>query len=264
MQQFRPSSTAEGAAVVRALHQLHDDAPKILDDPIVVRLVDPEGEAYKSVVAALASDPGQARFRANWVMRNRYAEDCLAESLARGVRQYVVLGAGLDTFAYRQPAWARSLQIFEVDYPATQEWKRNKLNSANVALPDNLTLVPVDFEKTSIKEGLARAGFDFGVPTFFSSLGVTQYPTAEALDLTFEFVLSLPKASEIVFSFVLADSELTSDEAAVTALHAAGAAERGEPWFSRFIPQQLISKLRSMGFSKVVHFSSEDANDRYF
>jgi methyltransferase (TIGR00027 family) len=264
MEKGQPSSTAEGAAVMRALHQTLDEEPKILDDPIAMRLIDPESEVYKMVVAILASDPTQARFRGIWVMRSRYAEDCLAESVANGVRQYVLLGAGLDTFAYRQPPWAWSLRIFEVDYPATQQWKRGKLTAANIAFPDNLKLAPVDFETTSLKQGLAAAGFDFNVPTFFSSLGVTQYLTEEAFDLTLKFVLSLPPASEIVFSFVLADSALSAEDAAAAALHASNAVHKDEPWLSRFVPEQLASKLAAQGFSKVVYFSTDDANDRYF
>jgi len=264
MEKTRPSSTAEGAAIVRALHQTLDDEPKILDDPIAVRLIDPESEAYERVSAIIRSDPAQARFRGNWLMRSRYAEDCLAESVAKGVRQYVMLGAGLETFAYRQPPWAPALRIYEVDHPATQEWKRNKLTAAGVPVPSNLKFVPVNFESTSLREGLAAAEFDFGVPSFFSSLGVTQYLTEEAFDLTLRFVLSLPAASEIVFSFVLADSELTTEEAAVASSHAANAAARRESFLSRFVPNQLTRKLASMGFSKVVYFSNRDANNRYF
>jgi methyltransferase (TIGR00027 family) len=197
-------------------------------------------------------------------MRNRYAEDCLAESLGDGLGQYVLLGAGLDTFAYRQPAWARSLRIFEVDYPATQKWKRAKLAAAEISIPANVTLVPVDFEQISLKEGLAANGLDFTIPTFFSSLGVTQYLTEQALDLSLNFVLSLQPASEIVFSFVLASSALSWRDRAFGALSAVIAGARGEPWLSRFSPEQLANKLISMGFSNVSHFSTDAANARYF
>jgi methyltransferase (TIGR00027 family) len=261
MEAGRPSATAEGAAIERALHQILDDEPRILDDPIVVRLVGREIEHHKAIARLL---PFGARLRANMVMRSRYAEDCLAESLGNGVGQYVLLGAGLDTFAYRQPPWARSLRIFEVDYPATQEWKRMKLAAADISVPANISLVPVDFEKISLSEGLAAAGLDLRIPTFFSSLGVTQYLSEEALDLSFNFVLSLPATSEIVFSFVLAASALSLVERVVAGALAAINAGRGEPWLSRFVPRQLASKLAAMGFSKVIHFSTEVANDRYF
>src|SRR5262249_39561033 len=126
MDEERPSLTAEGAAEMRALHQTIDGEPKILDDPISVRLVDPPSDSYWSRVERLERmpEPSRLRFKATFVMRSRYAEDCLAEAFSNGVRQYVLLGAGLDTFAYRQPPWANSLRIFEVDHPATQRWKR--------------------------------------------------------------------------------------------------------------------------------------------
>jgi methyltransferase (TIGR00027 family) len=210
MEKDRPSATAQGAAVVRALHQILDDEPRILDDTIAARLVGEELERHKRMVRLF----GARGLRANFAMRSRYAEDCLAESLGDGVGQYVLLGAGLDTFAYRQPAWAGSLRIFEVDCPATQKWKRAKLAAAEISIPVNVTLVPVDFERTSLKEGLAASGLDLRIPTFFSSLGVTQYLTEEALDLLLNFVLTLPPASEIVFSFVLAGSALSWRERA--------------------------------------------------
>jgi methyltransferase (TIGR00027 family) len=246
---------------VRALHQILDDEPRILDDPIAARLIGPELERQKTITRLF---PFGARLRANFVMRSRYAEDCLAESVRNGVSQYVLLGAGLDTFAYRQPAWAGALQIFEVDYPATQNWKRMKLAAAAVSIPDNVRLVPVDFEKISLGDGLAAAGFDFKVLTFFSLLGVTQYLSEEALDLSLKFVLSLPPASEIVLSFVLAPDALSLGERIFAATFGAIAAARGERWLSRYAPEQLAGKLSAMGFSKVVHFSAAAANERYF
>ncbi len=260
MERDRPSATAQGAAVVRALHQVLDDEPRILDDPIAARLVGEELERARKSARWFAA----RGLRAAFTMRSRYAEDCLAESIGDGVRQYVMLGAGLDTFAYRQPAWAASLQIFEVDYPATQNWKRAQLASAGISIPANVTFVPVDFERVSLKEALAAGGLDFGIPTFFSSLGVTQYLTEEALDLSLNLVLSMPPRSEIVFSFVLAAHALSWRERAIAAMFAAIARASGEPWLTRFSPQQLAGRLASMGFSKVRCFSAEDANARYF
>ena len=256
----RPSATAQGAAIVRALHQILDDEPRILDDAIAQRLVGEQLERHKRM-NRLFVGPG---IRANFTMRSRYAEDCLAESLGNGVGQYLLLGAGLDTFAYRQPVWATTLRIFEVDYPATQKWKRAKLAAAEISIPSNVMFVPVDFERISLREGLATGGLDFRIPTFFSSLGVTQYLTEQAFNLSLNFVLSLPPASEIVFSFVLAPGVLSWRERAVAAFAAGVAGARGEPWLSRFSPDRLVSKLASMGFSKVTYFSTDDANARYF
>ena len=250
---------------MRALHQTLDDEPKILDDPISAHLVDQHSDAY-SRVKMLDRLPAatRLRLRATFVMRSRYAEDCLAEAVGDGVRQYVLLGAGLDTFAYRQPSWAHSLRIFEVDHPATQRWKRAKLEAVKVQIRDNVTLVPIDFEKVSLKESLAASGLDFGIPTFFSCLGVSMYLTEAALDQTLEFVLSAPAQSEIVFSFVASDAVLPPDDVALAKAFTARFAAMGEPWLSRFRPEQLVVKLTEMGFSKVFHLTPEKANQRYF
>src|SRR5260370_40410565 len=129
MEVDRPSRTAEGTAIQRAIHQTLDEDPKILDDPVAQRLVDPSNDFYKSFMDGSDRTPAHLRLqrRGYVVLRSRYTEESLVESLTRGVRQYVILGAGLDTFCYRQPEWAKSLGIFEVDYPASQRWKRAKL-----------------------------------------------------------------------------------------------------------------------------------------
>jgi methyltransferase (TIGR00027 family) len=261
MRNDRVRGGAQGAAMVRALHQVLDDEPRILDDPISTKLFADELERYKNRPQFF---PFAARVRANFLMRNRYAEDCLAESLANGVKQYVLLGAGLDTFAYRQPPWASALRIFEGDLPATQKWKRERLTTAKIDIPGNLAFVPLDLENVSLKESLAAADMDFRVPTFLSSLGVSQYLTKEAFDRTLKFVVSLPSASEIVFSFVLPSNELPLSERIVSALFASRSVARGEPWLSRFSPAALTNQLKAMGFSKVIYFSSDAANQRYF
>lgn len=260
------SVTAEAVAIQQTLHQTLDAPPKILDDPISPRLIDPASETYKAVAAYFESVTRAVKspFRAVFIMRSRYTEDCLAESLVRGVRQYVILGAGLDTFAYRQPAWANALRIYEVDHPASQDWKRARLEAAKVRVPGNLAFAPIDFEVTSLREGLSAAGFDFRAPTFFSLLGVTQYLTAEAIDLIFRFVRSLPQGSEIVFEFIVPDDLMGANEAGVFAAAASMSAERGEPWLTRLRPAEFQSKLTALGFSRVTHLSPEAANERYF
>lgn len=265
MKEERRSSTAEDAAIMRALHQTLDD-PRILVDPIASRLIEPQGDFYQGALANFERLPVslRSRFRSLFVTRSRYAEDCLAESLTDGVRQYVILGAGLDTFAYRQPLWARSLRVFEVDHPPTQQWKRSRLAVAHIAIPGNVSLVPVDFENVTLTDALSGAGLDFTVPTLFSLLGVSQYLTETALDLTLNFVLSMPAASEIVFSFVLPEYARPVDEAALVAAFAVRSTEMGEPWLTQFLPEGLVVKLRAMGFSDVFHLSPEAATQRYF
>ena len=252
--------------MMRALHQTLDDDPKILVDPIAPLLIDPEGDFYRGALAdfELLPPPIRLRFRSLFLTRSRYAEDCLAESLNNGVRQYVILGAGLDTFAYRQPPWARSLRVFEVDHPATQQWKRRRLAAAGISIPANVTMIPVDFENVTLRAGLSDAGLGFTIPTFFSLLGVSQYLTEAALELTLAFVLSMPASSEIVFSFILPEHARPADEATLVAAFAVRSAEMGEPWLTHFRPEELVATLRRIGFSNVVHLSPEAAGRRYF
>lgn len=260
------STTAEGVAIQRALHQTLDAAPKILDDPIAPLLSDLASESNKADVARLESmtRPIKTPFRAVFIMRSRYTEDCLAESLVRGVRQYVILGAGLDTFAYRQPAWGNSLRIYEVDHPASQEWKRERLEGAKLRIPRNLIFAPIDFETTSLREGLSTAGFNSHTPSFFSLLGVSQYLTVAATESIFGFVQSLPQGTELVFEFIVPDDLMPSNEALVFGAIASLAADRGEPWLTRFRPEELKSRLTALGFSQAYHLSPQAANERYF
>ena len=266
MDEEHPSMTAEGAAIMRALHQQFDGEPKILNDPISPRLFDAQSDFYKSRLELLERLPEltRLRLRTGFVLRSRFAEDCLAGKYREGLRQYVLLGAGLDTFAYRQPPWASSLRIFEVDHPATQQWKRKRLAEAGIGVPNNVTFVPLDFEKVSLSNGLAQAGLDSGAATFFSMLGVSQYLTEAALDETLNFVLSAPGGSEIVFSFVAADAILDAADVALAREFTARFAAIGEPWLTRFLPEHLAAKLTAMGFSRVFHLTPEKANERYF
>jgi methyltransferase (TIGR00027 family) len=266
MDEERPSVTAEGAAVMRALHQALDQEPKILDDPISPRLVDIHGDFYQARLKLLERlpEPTRLRLKATFVMRSRFAEDCLAEAVTNGLRQYVVLGAGLDTFAYRQPLWSNSLRIFEVDHPATQQWKRRRLSEAGFSVPENVRFVPIDFEITSLGTALSQAGLDLKSPVSFSMLGVSQYLTEAAFDQSLRVVLSVPAQSEIVFSFVAADSVLPADDVALANAFAAQFEAIGEPWILRFVPEQLTAKLTKMGFSQVFHLMPEEANRRYF
>ena len=163
MEHDKPSHTSDGNAVARAVHQSVDDKPLILVDPISPLIVDTGSERYKSHFDR-PDHPLFKHARAAIAARSRYAEDCLAEAVGRGVRQFVVLGAGMDTFAYRQAPWAWSLHIFEVDHPATQEWKRKRLELAGISLPANLTFVPVNFESDALEEQLRLSGFDASAP----------------------------------------------------------------------------------------------------
>ena len=172
--------------------------------------------------------------RAHVVLRSRFAEDCLAAAVGRGIRQLVVLGAGFDSFAYRQPAWAAPLRIFEVDHPESQRLKRERLAAAAVPLPANLTYVPADFARQSLREILAASPLDFSAPAFFSCLGVLVYLDRAAIEALFRTVAAFPAGSELVVTF-------TSSERATGS--AQRAADWGEPWLSRLQPDELRAEL---------------------
>ena len=262
MERSRRSRTIEIPAIMRALHQTADDDPKILTDPIAPRLLDADDE--RQWLAPLLSHPFAKQWRAGFAVRSRYAEDCLEEGVQRGVQQYMILGAGLDTFAYRQPSFASSLRIYEVDHPTTQQWKRDRLKMAGIPIPRNLTFVPIDFERTAIPSALADTGFLLSTQTLCTCMGVTQYLTSDAVDATLRFALMLPRSSEIVLSFIVPQESLSGIEAEAVALAAQRSAEVGEPWLTRLHVSELALKLRSMGFSQVVHLAPEEAGRRYF
>jgi methyltransferase (TIGR00027 family) len=209
----------------------------------------------------------QAFFRYNRAgssMRQRYTEDELGKAVERGVVQYVILGAGLDSFAYRRPDLAGVLQVFEVDHPATQQWKRVRLQELHLTLPKNLTFVPLDFEQQTLADGLRAGGHRSELPTFFSWLGVTMYLTEEAVFETLRYVVSLTPGSEIVFQYVLPESRVNEEGRRLLAIFKAASAARGEPWLSQFEPTILTARLKELGFTQVWDFGPEEANTRYF
>jgi methyltransferase (TIGR00027 family) len=255
--------TAVVPALLRAAHQVFDARPLIFDDPVAVGLVERSTERELVANAELLQSSAMKRLRSTFVLRSRYAEDCLAE-VAEHVGQYVILGAGLDTFAYRQPAWAKRLRIFEVDHPATQRWKEERIANADLWPPANLTLVPIDFERSSLRRTLDEAKLDTRVPTIFSWLGVTQYLTDSAIDRTLEYVASFPRSSRIVITVAVPDEMLAGGAAKAAAYNAAAAAERGNPWISRLSPRTLSDRLVRLGFSSTFHLEPEAADERYF
>jgi methyltransferase (TIGR00027 family) len=200
-----PSRTALRVAMQRAAHQLLDE-PIVLEDPIALPILGAETEAAMREDPYQYNEPMMRGLRASLVVRSRVAEDELARAVEQGIRQYVVLGAGLDTFAYRNPHKATGLRVFEVDHPSTQQWKRRCLSDAGISVPDNLVFAPVDFEHATLAQGLAEAGFHSEQPTCFSWLGVTMYLTEAAIMGTLGFVASLPQGSSICFDYRVAAS----------------------------------------------------------
>jgi methyltransferase (TIGR00027 family) len=261
MEEGRPSITAQWAANLRAAHQLFDE-PKVLNDPLALRIIG------KDAASELRTHPLQFQvvptLRAFVVLRSRYAEDELAKTLERGVRQYVILGAGLDTFAYRITPPDSGFRVFEVDHPATQVWKRARLQEAGIAVPEALVFAPIDFERQTLLEGLASAGFRADRPAFFSMLGVVVYLTEEAVIETFRSIASQSPDSEIVFDYALPSSALTETQRHGREALGKHVAAVGEPWITYLDPASLEGRLRRLGFRQVVDLGADEANARYF
>ncbi len=248
----------------RAAHQVMD-RPVVFDDPLALRIAGAEEEPARHLDPRWrARTPPASRLRAFLAARSRYAEDALHAAVARGARQYVLLGAGLDTFAYRNPYPARTLSVFEVDHPATQGWKRTRLADAGIAVPGTVSFCPVDFETETVLEALGRTGFDDGQRTFFSWLGVTPYITSGAIAGTLRFVTSLPRGSGIVFDYAVPPSSLDPHARAAFDGLAQRVATAGEPFRTFFEPAVLADNLKAMGFEEIEDLGPEELNTRYF
>jgi methyltransferase (TIGR00027 family) len=246
-----PSKTALGVAALRAAHRLIDGAPKILDDTIAERLID--GERFRALMASGEGvhAPERVTLRVRVLLRSRFAEECLEAAVASGVRQFVELGAGYATFAYRAPAWAHGLRIFEVDDPVTQADKRTRLERAGIAIPPGLTFVPIDFENTPLPDALAAHGFDANARAFFSWLGVIPYLTRGAVETVLRFAGSRPKGSAIAFSF--------ATPAALGGTTLQRVAELGEPWQTILTNDEVRDLCVQCGFSTVTFLDSQRA-----
>jgi methyltransferase (TIGR00027 family) len=258
------SRTAHWTALLRAAHQVLDDDPKIHVDRVAVGLTPETSPEEIRANEALFRQRVNVLRRSAFVLRSRFAEDRLAEAAANGVSQYVVLGAGLDTFAYRQPAYARKLRIFEVDHPASQAWKQDCLARRGIALPPNLAFVAVDFERDRLAEHLARAGFEASAPAFLSWLGVVQYLGEPAIEETLRFVAGLAPRSAITLSFCVPDDLLSGEDLEVARRGVAICAAQDEPWVSRYRPEDLGALATRLGFSSTDHLTPEVAAHRYF
>ncbi len=257
MEKGKASRTALRVAIRRAAHQLTDE-PRILDDPIAVRLVGP-GFARDM---ERASHKVARDFRLFMAARSRYVEDRLARSVSQGVTQYVVLGAGLDTFAYRNPF--PSLRVFEVDFPATQEWKRSLLEEAAVDPPPNLTFVPMDFEHKTLAGELGEFGFDSGRPAFFGWMGVAPYLTLDAFRATLDTIAHLPAGTGVSFDYAFKPETLSPARRKVFDGLAGRVAAAGEPFRLFFSPDEMDREVRRAGFARLDQVDHERLNDLYF
>ncbi|HEY2822323.1 MAG TPA: class I SAM-dependent methyltransferase [Candidatus Acidoferrum sp.] len=260
MIQGRPSRTAQRVALRRAAHQLFD-TPKVLEDPLAVRIVGREAAASISSLADRLS-PTARYMRAFMAARARFAEDELALAVRRGVTQFVVLGAGLDTFAYRNPF--ANLRVFEVDHPATQEWKRQRLAAENIAIPVSVTYAAVDFNTQTLADGLQAANFQADKPAFFSWLGVTMYLEPQTVLDTLRLVHTMSPENGIVFDYTVPRHLLNTVGKLILDAIMNRVAAAGEPFRGFFVPTELAADLSQIGYRHTEDLDSAAINARYF
>jgi methyltransferase (TIGR00027 family) len=260
MQTGQPSRTALSAAAHRAAHQVLEGGA-IFRDPLAVRIL---ARAPEAIARDAEAHPERRVMRLFIAARTRFAEDALAAAVARGVRQLVVLGAGLDTFAYRNPHAAEGLAAFEVDHPSTQAWKRERLAQAGIVPAPGLTYAPVDFESATVADGLAAAGFDPAQPSFFSWLGVVPYLTRPAVLATLGYIGALPGGSQVAFDYSDPPATLEGELGAAQALRAERVARLGEPWLTHFSADELAAELKPLGFGEIEDLGPSAVGERYF
>lgn len=246
----------------RAAHQIHDEPPLVFADALAVRVLPAKARLELERTPAASRKPFSAALRAFMVSRARFAEDVLAEGVrSRGVRQAVVLGAGLDTFAYRNPY--PELRVFEVDHPATQRWKRALLTTASIPVPDSVRFVAVDFERQSLRQQLLRAGFDPSLPTATAWLGVVPYLTPEAFAATARVLGRFAEGSTVVFDYSLPREALPPTEQLMLDSLSARVAQAGEPFQLFFTPQSVAEELPRYGLSVVEDLDPPTIRERY-
>jgi methyltransferase (TIGR00027 family) len=246
MENGQPSLTALTAAAARAAHLIVDDEPRIFADTLAADLLGERAEELISYHTLHGSHPVLSGARVQVACRSRYTEDALARAIATGVSQYVILGAGLDSLAYRD-GLAGLVRVFEVDYPASQEAKRAALAAAGIPVPGNVTFVAADLAADDLRRCLADSGFDAPAPAVFGWLGVTMYLTADAIAATMTAVSGFAPGSELIADYMLPPDARDEAGALYGELVAQASAERGEPWRSCFTPQEITDLARRAG-----------------
>ena len=250
-------------AAARALHR-EEPPPWVLDDHLALGLAGEEGVSITRRLRDELSAEDLLTFSRWMCVRARLAEDVVERAVASGTRQYAILGAGWDSFAYRRPDLLVRLRVFEIDHPASQAWKRERLAELGVSLPANLVFAPVDFETQTLSAGLLAAGFDFAAGTVFSWIGVTMYLTLAAIEATLETVAVCPPDSRIVLTYNPPPSSLHDEGLAMHSRMSRLVGEMGEPWISLFTPAEAEALLRRCGFGEVDHFGPTEAIRTYF
>src|SRR5215471_12153955 len=258
MKPNEPSRTALMIARQRAAHQVLDHG-SILYDPFAMRILH---EDEKDVLQFANEHPLASIGRLFTAARSRIAEDALSGAVERGLLQIVILGAGLDTFALRSPHSARQIRIYEMDHPATQAWKRERLAEAELALPTWLTLVPVDFERNDLGRTLVGAGFQQNLPALFTWLGVVPYLTEEAVLSTLDYIASMP-SSEVVFDYMEPPQAFSEEMKELVTKRTEQLEKMNERWASRFDPPSIAAILRSHGFSDIEDINFQEITSRF-
>ncbi len=256
-----PDSTAVRVALWRALHVEADPPPHVFEDVVGLRLVAPDDDWRRRP----DMDVNAMRlFRASIVARARFVEDLVIDQAARGVSQYVLLGAGLDTFAQRRPEVASRLRVFEVDQPGPQAWKRQRLVELGYGVPEWLRLVPVNFELDDWWQRLVAAGFHANKPAVVASTGVSMYLTKDAIVATLRRLATLAPGSTLAMTFLLPIEFAEPDVRPWLQRAVEGARASGTPFLSFFTPAQMMALARDAGFQHVEHISAADLAQRYF
>ena len=256
-----PDNTAIRTALWRALHVLADPPPHVFDDTVGLKLAAPEDDWRERPDMSAFTRP----FRASILARARFIEDVVEEQVARSVDQYVILGAGLDTFAQRRPELGSRMRVFEIDQPGPQAWKRQRLIDLGFGVPPHLQLVPVDFEAGDTWwERLAAAGFDTAKPAVVASAGVSMYLTHAAIMETLRRAAALATGSTFAMTFMLSIEMLDPDIRTGVERAAAGAKAAGTPFLSFFTPDQMLALAREAGFKQARHVSAAALAERYF
>lgn len=263
VRQGEPSRSALSVASLRAVHQLLDE-PLVLSDPIALPLLGASTEAALRDDPFALNDPISRGLRAALVARSRFVEDELSSCVAAGVRQYLVVGAGLDTFAYRNPYRDEGLRVFEVDHPGTQRWKQQLLAEASIGVPASLTFVAADFERDDLASVLRQAGFRADQAACVSWMGVSMYLTTDAVAATLRTVAGFAAGSRLCFDYRVPVTMLNPVEHVINEVIEQRVTALGEPWLSTFDPTHLRQQMLELGFSTAESATPEDLNARYF
>ena len=259
MKAKQPDNTAVRTALWRALHVFADSKPYIMEDTIGYGLINPEKDWQERPDMKYTK-----RLRASVVARARFIEDLAKEQIEKGVRQYVLLGAGLDSFAQRNKEIISQVDIYEIDQPETLAWKEEKLIENGYPIPPNLHFVPVDFETSSWWAQLLEKGFDISQPAFVSCTGVTLYLTYEAIVDTLQKISSLAKGSELAVAFYLPLEKLDKEDQPMQEIAIKGAAASGTPFVSFFSVDEIVRLARETGFKEIKTISTKDMTEKYF